>query len=263
VIRVTGKGNVKKACEALAWDMVNSGLQVYWKDHQSTDSSAQVLLINVPSVLDRGSITNKIILHLTEIEKGFLKKGTIPAEYLGIPLPELRVSWRQNKQGKGTSKAERDLSLNKLAAFRENGCLICTVEAAEGSWPRLGPLREAFHRTGQSRRALGLSCLVVVMYNSKATESDQVTMQWLHCCSVFHCFMTTHTMLPNIVTIHKQVEIEMANKSVPPHKFTDLCQAFMWLTSSSTDNPIPLFDAIIPFALGPQLARQRQKDQYA
>ncbi len=69
-------------------------------------------------------------------------------EYVGTPLPKLRVSCRQNKQGKGKSKAERDLSLNKLAAFRENSCLVCTAKAAEGSWPQLGPLWEAFHRTG-------------------------------------------------------------------------------------------------------------------
>jgi hypothetical protein len=71
---------------------------------------------------------------------------------------------------------------------------------------------------------------MVIMYNGKATESNWVTMQRLHHCNVVHCFMTTHTVLPNIVTIHKRVKIEMADKSVPPHKFTDLCQEFMWLT---------------------------------
>jgi hypothetical protein len=96
--------------------------------------------MNVLPVLDRGSIENEIIWHLTKIEKGFLKKGTLPAEYVGTPLPKLRVLWRQNKQGKGKRKVERDLSLNKLAAFRENGCLVCTVEGAEDSWPQLGPL---------------------------------------------------------------------------------------------------------------------------
>jgi hypothetical protein len=91
--------------------------------------------MNVPTVLDRGGVKKEIIWYLTKIEKGFLKKGTLLAEYVGTPLLKLRVSWRQNKQGKGKSKAERDLSLNKLAAFQENGCLVCTVKAAEGSWP--------------------------------------------------------------------------------------------------------------------------------
>ncbi len=72
MIWVTGDRNVKEACEAFAWDMVDSGLQVCWKDHQSDDFSAQVLLMNVPPVLDRGSVKNKIIWHLTKIEKGFL-----------------------------------------------------------------------------------------------------------------------------------------------------------------------------------------------
>ncbi len=217
MIWVTGDGNVKEACEALAWNMVNLGLQVRRKDHQSTDSSTQVLLMNVPSVLDKDGVKNKIIWHLTKIKKGFLKKGTLPAEYVGTPLPKLRVSWSQNKQGKGKSKAERDLSLNKLAAFWEYGCLVCTVESAEGSWPQLGPLWEAFHMMGLSWWALGGSCLMVVMYNAKATESNWVTMQRLCHCNVVHCFITTHTVLPNIVTVHKQVKIEMTIKSVPLH----------------------------------------------
>jgi hypothetical protein len=160
-------------------------------------------MMNVPPVLDRGGIKSKIIWHLIETKKSFLNKGTLPAEYVGTPLPKLRVSWRQNKQGKGKSKAARDLSLNKLAAFRENGCLVCMVEAAEGSWPQLGYLREAFHRMGLSWRALGRSCLMVVMYNGKAIKSNWVTMRCLHCCNFVHCFMTTHTVLPSIVTIHK------------------------------------------------------------
>jgi hypothetical protein len=43
VIWVTGDDNVKEACEALTWDMVDSSLQVGWKDYQSSESSAQVL----------------------------------------------------------------------------------------------------------------------------------------------------------------------------------------------------------------------------
>ncbi len=101
VIRVSGNGNIKEACESLAWDMVNTGLHVWWKDHQLVDLSAQVLLMNIPPVLDRAGIEGKIIWHLAEVEKGLLKKGLLLAEYIGVPLPEIKVSWRQNKQGKG------------------------------------------------------------------------------------------------------------------------------------------------------------------
>jgi hypothetical protein len=150
---------VKEACEALAWDIVDTGLQVCWKDHQLVESSAQILLMNVPPVLDRGRIEGEIIWHLTEIEKGLLKKGVLPPEYVGIQLPKIRLTWQQNKQGKGENMAKKDLSLNKLPAFQENRCLVCTVEAAEGSWPRLGPLWEAFHKIGLCQQALGCSCL--------------------------------------------------------------------------------------------------------
>ncbi len=99
------------------------------------DSSAQVLLMNVPPVLDCSRVEGEILWHLSEIEKGLLKKGRLPTEYIGVPLPEIKVSWRQNKQGKGKNKAKKDLTLNKLAAFQENGCMVCTVEAWGGPWP--------------------------------------------------------------------------------------------------------------------------------
>jgi hypothetical protein len=120
VICVTGNGNVKEACEALAWDMVDSGLQVQWKDHQLAESSTQILLINVSLVLDRGSVEGEIIWHLMEIEKSLLKKGVLPSKYVGVQLPKIRVTWQQNKQRKGKNKAEKDLSLNKLPTFQEN-----------------------------------------------------------------------------------------------------------------------------------------------
>jgi hypothetical protein len=62
-----------------------------------------------------------------------------------------------------------------------------------------------------------------------------------------------HTVIPNIETVHKQVEIEMANESKPPHKFIDLCQEFMWLTSTAADGTeSPLFNVVMPIISGVQ-----------
>jgi hypothetical protein len=70
---------------------------------------------------------------------------------------------------------------------------------------------------------------------------------------VIYSYMTTHTLLPNIVTVHKWVEIEMADKSKPPHTLTDLCREFMWLTPPPSSNKSSLlFDAIIPVIPGHQ-----------
>jgi hypothetical protein len=213
VIRITGNGNIKEACESLAWDLVDTGLHIKWKDHQSADSSAQVLLMNIPPILDRAGVEGEIIWHLTSIKKHQIGKGMLTSEYLGFPLLEIRVAWQQNKQGKGKNKAEKDLWLNKLSAFQENGCLVCTVEAAEGSWPRLSPLWEEFRKLGHCRRTLGHSCLVVVMYNGLATDSDCITMQQLQRVNVIHAHMISHTVLPTMVTVYKEVEIKMEDGS--------------------------------------------------
>jgi hypothetical protein len=117
VIRVKGIANIKEVCDVLAWDMTSSGLQVHWKEHQSAESSAHVLLMNIHLALKQGSVESKIIWHLTEIEKKFLKRGTIPTKYFGVPLPKIKVTWQRN----GRCKAERDLSLNNLGQpFQQN-----------------------------------------------------------------------------------------------------------------------------------------------
>jgi hypothetical protein len=65
--------------------------------------------------------------------------------------------------------------------------------------------------------------------------------------------MMSHTILPNIATVHKQVDIEMEDKSRSSHKFTHLCRKFMWLKLSHKDELSKfLFDAIIPIVPGHQ-----------
>ncbi len=216
VIKCTCNGNIKEGVEGLAWDIGNTGITIKYKEHQSPDSSAQILLMNVPVVFDRNGVEGEIIWHIAEIEKSLLKKGVLSSESIGTPLPEIKVSWRQNKQGKGKTKAEKDLSLNNLVQFQENGCLVCTVEAAEGPWGRLGPLWEAFHRTGMSRRALGRSTLMVVMFNGRPNDNNRITMQRLRRVNVVHGYIFSSSTLPHVVTVHKQVKIEMEDGSKHP-----------------------------------------------
>ncbi len=135
-------------------------------------------------------------------------------EYVDVPLPKIKVSWRQSKQGKGRSKAERDSSLNLLGQpVQQNGCLVCTVKASEGSWKHLGPLWEAFHEMGLNRRALGCKCLMIVMYNGREMGNNRITMQQLCQVNVMYLDYLTHTVIPNIKTVHKQVSYVACCKS--------------------------------------------------
>jgi hypothetical protein len=86
LIWVKANGNIKEACKALAWDMVDTGLTVRWKEHQSSESSAHVLLMNVPSVLERAGVEGEILWHLNSLEKKLMRKGGYPSEYAGLPL---------------------------------------------------------------------------------------------------------------------------------------------------------------------------------
>jgi hypothetical protein len=52
VIKFTCNGNIKKGVEGQAWDIGNNKITIKYKEHQSPDSSAQKLLMNVPPVLE-------------------------------------------------------------------------------------------------------------------------------------------------------------------------------------------------------------------
>jgi hypothetical protein len=150
VIRVRGRENMKTACNLIAWDMSDSGLGllIWWKEHQSADSSTQILLMCCPATFDKQGIEEEIVFHLKTMEKDLIRKGSLPSTLSTEPLPQITVLWRQNKQGRGRTQAEQGLCLNNLEAFQWNGCMVCMVEAEEGSWGRLGPLWQRLHKMG-------------------------------------------------------------------------------------------------------------------
>ena len=129
--------------------------------------------------------------------------------------------------------------------------MVCTVDASEKAWRHFGPLWEHYHRTGLVRRSLGRSALLIVLYNGRLPDKDRITMQCLRKVNVVHGHKTTFLTLSNIQTVHKHVEVKMADGSKPPHKFTDLCREVMSLQSSTpAEPPVFLFDAIIPIVSG-------------
>jgi hypothetical protein len=131
--------------------------------------------------------------------------------------------------------------------------MVCTVEASEKAWRHFGPLWEHYHRTGLVRWSLGRLALPIVLCNSRLTDNDHITMQHLCRVNVVHGHKTTFLTPPYIQTIHKHVEVEMADGSKPPHKFTDLCRKVMLLQSSTpAEPPVFLFDAITPIVSGVQ-----------
>ncbi len=71
--------------------MTGSDLQVQWKEHQLAESSAQDLLMIVPTVLERGGVEGEILWHLSEIKKKLPKRGTLPLEYVGVLFPDIKV----------------------------------------------------------------------------------------------------------------------------------------------------------------------------
>ena len=87
---------------------------------------------------------------------------------------------------------------------------------ALGSWTRMGPLWEAFHKIRLCRHALGRFCLVVAMHTGRAVKSNQVTMQCLHWVKVTYSYILTHTMVRLTLSQFVNGSIKMVDGRTPP-----------------------------------------------
>jgi hypothetical protein len=138
------------------------------------------------------------------------------------PLPAMYISWRQNSQGRGQNRRERQLSLNNLEAYGQNGCLVLSIKMEEGTWPRFGLLWQMLNKMGLVRPVFGRRAVMVVLYGGKPTELDRNTIQHLRRCNVIYAYSIASEILPFVKTIHKRVEVRMENATAPlPFKFTD------------------------------------------
>ena len=84
---------MKDAIDSVAWDINNTGLSIRWKEHQSAEFSAQILLMCCPPMFDRKVIDEEICFHLHLIEKDLIRKGKLSPNFIGVPLPDIKVSW--------------------------------------------------------------------------------------------------------------------------------------------------------------------------
>ncbi len=71
-------------------------------------------------------------LAISQVKLHLCSKAKMDSSLIDLPLPELVITWRQNKQGKEQNKTEQSLSLNNLNTFQQKGCLIC-IEGRYGS----------------------------------------------------------------------------------------------------------------------------------
>jgi hypothetical protein len=68
VICVRGNDNIKDTCEAISWDIQESGIQIRWKEHQSAESNAQIMIMCVPNIFDRVGLEEEVIWHLKDVK---------------------------------------------------------------------------------------------------------------------------------------------------------------------------------------------------
>jgi hypothetical protein len=96
---------------------------------------------------------------------------------------------------------------------------------------------------------------MVIMFNGKVTDGDPFTLQQLWQCNVVYSDKLNSVVIPNIVTVHKRVEVQIEDIGImAPHKFTSLGREFMMLVDSilsAKGEVIYAFDAIIPILMGP------------
>jgi hypothetical protein len=138
-VKVRANKNIKEAVESLSWGFNNTGIQVRWKLHQSTNSSAQVQIFCCPSIFKRECLTKELIYNLKTVKKKLCNKGQLSIDHHDEPLPAMYILWRQNSQGRGQNRRERQLSLNNLEAYAKMVVWFCPSKQKEEHGHVLAP----------------------------------------------------------------------------------------------------------------------------
>jgi hypothetical protein len=92
-LRIKAGENIKEMCESIAWDMNGTGITVRWKEHQSVDSSSQILIMCVPNIFDKEGLKEELLFHMKAVERKMVAKGKLPASLLTEPIPLITMAW--------------------------------------------------------------------------------------------------------------------------------------------------------------------------
>jgi hypothetical protein len=255
--RVWTGENIKEAMEVWLWVLHSTSIQVWWKAHQSADSSAFIQIMCCPNLFDKDGLSKEIVCSLKEVELKMIQKGVVSADLVDKPIPPLLFLWCQSSQGRARYKNKKLLSLNNLPCFVQNGCLILTIKMEEGTWVRLGPLWKMLNKMGLSHWIFGQKMVIDVLFGGKLTQSDRNTIQRLHWCNVMYADTITSLVLSHSKLLHKQVEVRMEDTSVtPPYKYTNLGRETLTLLMELLEDDlwygkeVFAFDAMALISLG-------------
>ena len=243
VIVVSADGNVKQMIERMRLDLEGTGISVWWKDVQLKDTVNAIMIPGAVHGFCVEGATQNIYHGLKECEKKLCLKGRQNLSYLDLPLPKMKVVWRDAKKMKGGSELAKKYSLNKLAEFRENGCKILTVEASPLDFGRMGPVWSYFYESGWCRRVLGLKSKVLLIPTGQVDPGQITTMQRYKTLHVKLSAKLEFLNMPDVEVLFKKVEVRMEDGSKPHRKFTCLQQEYYDLR---TPSGTPVIDAIVP-----------------
>lgn len=254
-IMVSGDSNIKDVVDNIAWDLQGTGLSLKWKPHQSAESSTQIIIMGVPRAFCYQGVQEQLEHHLKETEKRLISKGKLDLDNYDKPLPQMVISWKQNKKGKNKNQREARLSLNNIPEFANNGCFVLNIEASPDDWQRMAPIWSLFWKSGLCRIVCGRRTKLVQVYQGSVGSSDRITMQRLKRIQVVYTSRTFVVVLPNVETMNKVVEVRMDDRVTnkkPPQKYTSLLRELMRLKVTHEGNEVPAVQAVYPIAAGLQ-----------
>ncbi len=107
VIHIRSNNNIKDACKAISWDIQESGIQIRWKEHQSAELNAQIMIMCVPNIFDRVGLEEEVIWHMKDIKKSLIKKEQYLPSSSVYPFQRLRYHGNRTNKGRGRAKQRR------------------------------------------------------------------------------------------------------------------------------------------------------------
>jgi hypothetical protein len=239
VMFVSATGNVKQAISDLLIELKGEAHQIKYKSTQRKNSKAEKMFPGVSAGLRGEGIMRSIWHGLKNCEKTLCnaKKFTIKAnmDWYQLPLPVMNGYFKQVTPPKAICNLESgEYLLNKLTAYKKNGCKIFVIEYDPINNRRMAPMWDLFINSGDVERILGIRVKVQVIPPPGECDPNSITKQHWYCKHhVNYSSKVWYIQHKTVINLDRPITLAMTDGSRPPCSVSTLHQEYFDLKSSN------------------------------
>lgn len=206
-------------CEIVSVDLLDFGIQVFYKQCQSFNTISPVALVGFHVGLCYVGIDLEVHHHLKEIERKMVRNGDLEQHWYDEPLPPFRIASRGAREGTMSDSVKKQYALPTTEQTYKK---IFQLEINQDHFTRVQELWSRWVRSGGAKKIVGPMASGIDTLQGWPSEAEVIKYQRALRIHMNYQPSVILLSLKDIVSLNYEVEVRMRNGIKPPYKFTNI-----------------------------------------